>query len=61
MRPAAIVEAMTHRAEAIYIHPDGSQVLAFANKQVWSIAGTRAGSLAPEVDLREVALCRLSA
>ena len=44
------------RAEAIYIHPDGSQVLAFANKQVWSIARTRAGSLAPEVDLRGGAL-----
>ena len=42
------------RAEAIYIHPDGSQVLAFANKQVWSIARTRAGSRAPEVDLRPV-------
>ena len=40
------------RAEAIYIHPDGNSVLAFANKQVWWIAKPKAGAQSVEADLR---------
>ena len=40
------------RAEAIYMHPDGTHVLAFANKQVWVIARAPAGAKAPEITLR---------
>ena len=40
------------RAEAIYIHPDGNSVLAFANKQVWWIAKPKAGAQAVVANLR---------
>lgn len=40
------------RAEAIYLHPDGNSVLAFANKQVWWIAKPKAGAGAVVADLR---------
>ena len=34
------------------MHPDGTHVLAFANKQVWVIARAPAGAQAPEITLR---------
>ena len=40
------------RAEAIYIHPDGNSVLAFANKQVWWIAKPKVGAQAVVANLR---------
>jgi Tol biopolymer transport system component/predicted amidohydrolase len=39
-------------AEAIYIHPDGDSVLAFANKQVWWIAKPKVGAQAVVANLR---------